>query len=131
MHCRKFQYCIILFVILVVFQHAECEEPVNREIHHLLQYIENAGCSFIRNNKAYEGAEARAHIQKKYDYFKARIKTTDDFITLAATKSSMSGKPYKVRCNDREISCAEWLNAELQMFRSVSHRIYEAVFYSL
>jgi hypothetical protein len=122
MHCGKFQYCIasafILIVIFGVSQSAESEECVNREINHLLQYIENAGCTFIRNNKAYEGAEARAHIQKKYDYFKARIKTTEDFIKYAATKSSMCGNPYKVRCKGLEISCAEWLTFELERFRS-------------
>ena len=122
MHNRKFQFCIamalILFVVLVVSQRAESEEIVNREINHLLQYVENAGCTFIRNGKAYNGAEARAHIQKKYDYFKDRIKTTEDFITHAATKSTMSGKPYMVRCSGREISCAEWLNVELERFRS-------------
>jgi hypothetical protein len=109
---------LILLVILVVSHRAESEEGVNREINHLLQYIENAGCTFIRNHKAYDAAEARAHIQKKYDYFKARIKTTEDFITYAATKSTMSGKPYKVRCKGREIFCAEWLNVELAKFRS-------------
>jgi hypothetical protein len=120
MRNRNFQFCmaLILLVILVVSHRAESEEGVNREINHLLQYIENAGCTFIRNHKAYDGAEARAHIQKKYDYFKARIKTTEDFITYAATKSTMSGKPYKVRCKGREIFCAEWLNVELAKFRS-------------
>lgn len=118
MHKRNFHVCIILLFILAVSQHAACDEPVNREIDHLLQYVENAGCTFIRNNKSYDGTEARAHIQKKYDYFKGRIKTTEDFISYAATKSTMSGKPYKVRCNGREIPCAEWLNVELEKFRS-------------
>ena len=119
MHYRNFQFCIILiFVVLVVFQRAESDEGVNREINHLLRFIENSGCTFIRNGKAYDAVEARAHIQKKYDYFKARIKTTEDFIKHAATKSSMSGKLYEVRCIDREILCAEWLSVELERFRS-------------
>lgn len=109
---------VFLIVILIAPQHAGGEESVNQEIDHLLQYVENAGCTFIRNSKAYDGAEARAHIQKKYDYFKDSIKTTEDFITHAATKSTLSGKPYKVRCNDREMLCAEWLNVELESFRS-------------
>lgn len=109
---------LILLVILVVSHRAESEEPVNREINHLLQYIENADCAFIRNGRVYDAVEARTHIQNKYDYFKARIKTTEDFIKYAATKSSMSGKPYKVRCNEREILCAEWLKVELEKFRS-------------
>ena len=118
MHKRNFHVCIILLFILAVFQHADSEEGVNHEINHLLQYIEDSDCTFIRNGKAYDTVEARAHIQKKYDYFKARIKTTEDFITHAATKSTMSGKPYKVRCNGLEIPCAEWLKVELERFRS-------------
>jgi hypothetical protein len=119
MYYRNFQFCIVfLFVILVVSQRAHTEEGVKQEISHLLQYIENSGCTFIRNGKAYDAVEARVHIQKKYDYFKVRTKTTEDFIKYAATKSSMSGKPYKVRCETREILCAEWLTVELEKFRS-------------
>ncbi len=117
-HNRNFKfYIIFLLVILVVSQRAEGEEGVNREIDHLLQYIEISGCTFIRNGKAYDAAEARVHIKKKYDYFMDRIKTSGDFIKYAATKSSMSGKPYKVWCNGREIFCADWLSAELKKFR--------------
>ena len=113
MHYRNFKFCIVfLLVILVVSQRSESEEGANQEINHLLQYIENSSCTFIRNGKAYNSAEARAHIQKKYDYFKVRVKTTEDFVKYAATKSSMSGKPYKVRCNGLEILCAEWLNVD-------------------
>ena len=118
MHKRNFHVCIILLFILAVYQHADSEEGVNREINHLLQYIEDSSCTFIRNGKAYDTVEARAHIQKKYDYFKGRIKTTEDFISYAATKSTLSSKRYKVRCNGLEIFCAEWLNAELERFRS-------------
>ena len=119
MRYRNFQFCIVfLLVFLVVSHRAESEEGVNQEVNHLLQYIENSGCTFIRNGKAYDGAEARAHIQKKYDYFKSRIKTTEDFIKYAATKSSMSGKPYKVRFNGQEILCVDWLNVELEKFRN-------------
>ena len=118
----KFSTALILLIILVVSQSAESDEGVNREINHLLQYIENAGCAFIRNHKAYDGAQARAHIQKKYDYFKARIKTTEDFIKYAATKSSMSDKPYMVRCNGLEILCAEWLTVELEKFRKTGEK---------
>ena len=107
---RGVPLCLIfLIVILVVAQHAQSEVAVNLEIDHLLEYIENAGCMFVRNNTAYDGTKARAHIQKKYDYFKDRIKTTEDFIMHDATKSTMSGKLYKVRCDGREMLCAEWL----------------------
>jgi hypothetical protein len=87
------------------------------EIQHLLAYIGQSPCQFIRNDKVYDAAAARAHIQKKYDHLRSRIKTTEDFIRYAATQSSMSGKPYRIRCGDTTMPCAEWLHAELARYR--------------
>jgi len=53
----------------------------------------------------------------KYEYTKRWIKSAEDFIKYTATKSSMSGRPYTVRCDGREILCAEWLSEELNRFR--------------
>lgn len=89
----------------------------DREIQHLLAYIAGTECRFIRNGKEYGPEEARKHIQKKYEYARNRIKTAEDFIQGVASKSSMSGKPYKIRCKDQTILCADWLGAELQRFR--------------
>jgi hypothetical protein len=97
---------------------AESADSVSREIDHLLQFIERSDCIFIRNGKEKNAADALAHIQKKYDYSKGRVKTTEDFIKYAATKSSMSDKPYKVRCSGREIRTADWLYKELQRLRN-------------
>jgi hypothetical protein len=94
------------------------ENGVQKEIVHLLHYIENSDCIFIRNGREGTAADARNHIQKKYEYFKDRVKTTEDFIRYAATKSSLSGTPYRVRCNGRETGTAEWLRSELQRHRS-------------
>ncbi len=113
-------YVTFLFLVLTVVLPAESEESVSQEIVHLLQYIESSACIFIRNGEEHSAAEARAHIQKKYDHVKNRIRTTEDFIKYAAAKSSMSGKPYMVRCNGREISNADWLNTELQKLRNRS-----------
>jgi hypothetical protein len=110
-------YAALLFFVLVLAVSADSTEDVNHEIDHLLQFIESSGCTFIRNNKEGSSAKARAHIQKKYNYIKDRVKTTEDFIKQAATKSSMSGKPYKIRCSGKEILLADWLNAELQRLR--------------
>ncbi len=116
---RIFQiYAFFLFFVLAAALPAESEESVSKEINHLLQYIESSGCIFIRNGKEYNSVKARAHIQKKYDYINGRINKTEDFIKYAATRSSMSGKLYKVRCNGRELGNADWLNTELQKLRT-------------
>ena len=111
-------YAAFLFFCLPAALHAESGEGVQKEINHLFQYIERSGCVFIRNSKEGTPAEARAHIQKKYDYFSDRVKTAEDFITCAATQSSLSGTPYRVRCNGQETRTADWLHAELQKLRS-------------
>ncbi|MGB6290133.1 MAG: DUF5329 domain-containing protein, partial [Desulfobulbales bacterium] len=118
---RTFHFCVaFLFLVMTIALPAESEEIASQEIVHLLQYIESSDCIFIRNGKEYTAAEAMAHIQKKYEYFKDRVKTSEDFIKYAATKSSISGKPYVVRCNGREIRNADWLNTELQKLRNRS-----------
>ena len=116
---KTFQiYTVFLFIILTVALPANSEESVSQEIDHLLQYIESSNCIFIRNGSESSAAEARAHIQKKYDHFKDRIKNAEDFIKYAATKSTISSKPYKVRCNEDEILNVDWLNAELKKYRN-------------
>jgi hypothetical protein len=111
-------YAAFLFFCLPVALPAESAEGMRQEINHLLQYIESSGCIFIRNGKESTPVEARAHIQKKYDYFRNRVKNTEDFIKYAATKSTISGKPYKVRCNGRETRNADWLHTELDKLRN-------------
>ena len=103
---------------LMVFCPCTSHADMGAEIEHLLQYIDTSDCSFIRNGKSHDSTDAGAHIRKKYDYVKGRIKTTEDFIRYAATKSSMSGRPYQVICNNEKMATAEWLTRELARFRS-------------
>lgn len=90
------------------------------EIDHLLDFIAGSPCAFIRNGVAYDGAKAANHIKDKYDYYRADIRSAEDFIALAASKSAMSGKPYLVQCDGAEMSAAEWLTQELSAFRQRS-----------
>ncbi|MCP4406485.1 MAG: DUF5329 domain-containing protein [Gammaproteobacteria bacterium] len=115
-HLRKvlLSACIFLFVSISVTAGTE------GEIQYLLQYIGNTDCSFIRNNNTYSGMKAKAHIEKKYAYAQAWIQSTEDFIRLTATKSSISGKSYLVRCQGVEYRSAQWLSSKLQRFRNLN-----------
>lgn len=93
--------------------HADMES----EIEHLLCYIETSGCTFDRNGTIHSSEEAGEHIRKKFNYAKRWIKTTEDFIRHTATKSSISGKPYRVTCDGVERPTAKWLKEELLRFR--------------
>ena len=87
------------------------------EIQHLMDYIAGSQCRFIRNGKTYDAEAAQAHIQRKYDHIRRRVRTTEDFIDLAASRSTMSGEPYRVQCGAETLLCADWLRAELERRR--------------
>ena len=89
-----------------------------QEINHLLDYVANTDCQYDRNGQIYDGLEARDHINMKYEYYKAKIETTEDFIKFAATKSKLSGEKYKIRCPDYEpVYAGDWLINELIIYR--------------
>ncbi len=95
--------------------------PQRAEIEALLDRLQTSGCDFNRNGSWYSGTEARAHLQKKADYLdgKEMIHSAEQFIELGATGSSMSGKPYLVRCKGvAALESAPWLKAQLKALRS-------------
>jgi hypothetical protein len=115
------RYCIsFLIIVATVLAPMESRADTEIEIKHLIEYIENSKCTFIRNGKEYSTEEALTHIQNKYKYAKRWIKSAEDFIKYTVTKSSMSGQPYTVWCNGQKILSAKWLTAELKRFRKKS-----------
>ena len=112
----KGMICLI-WCVVVLFPFPS-HGDMGTEINHLLEYIDASDCTFIRNGKAHDGKEAGAHIRRKYGHIKNRVKTTEDFIQYAATKSSMSGQSYQVICSGKKMATAEWLTKELERFRN-------------
>ena len=85
-------------------------ETVDETIRYLIDYVAKSNCTFLRNGDPHVGKEAAAHFQSKYDYFKDKIKTPEDFIQKAATQSMLTGQPYLIKTPDgRTIPCAQWL----------------------
>lgn len=91
------------------------------EIQALLDRISGSGCNFQRNGEWHSGTAARQHLAKKYEYL-LRVRpamTTEEFIASAATSSSVSGKPYLVRCGGgQNILGATWMTAEVAKLRA-------------
>ncbi len=104
--------CLMLWSLAT---HAGTE--VQRDVDHLLTFIETSDCTFLRNGREYDAQEAREHIQKKYNYAKDAIETTEQFIEYTATRSHLSGQSYRVNCAGQEQVSSEWLGAELQRYR--------------
>ena len=105
-------------ILIVLSIGAARADPLGDEIVHLINFVRHSSCTFIRNGTEYKGSEAAAHIQDKYEYYKDEIKTVEDFIENAASKSAMSGKPYEVRCDGKILLAADWIRAEDATYRA-------------
>ena len=89
------------------------------EIAGLMDGLVKSGCQFQRNGDWHDAAAARAHLQRKYDYLlkKDLVDSSEQFIQRAASHSSLSGKPYRVKCGAREVEAAAWFKLQLQQLR--------------
>lgn len=119
-----FQKALLLGALFVVSMQA-CAAPsptAKREIARLMDALSHSGCQFQRNGSWYGAAEARAHLQRKYDYLlkKDKVDTAEQFIERAASQSSMSGRAYRVKCQGREQEASAWFGVQLQKLRSTA-----------
>jgi hypothetical protein len=97
---------------------ADVPDAERHEVEHLLDYLRSSGCTMERNGERHSGADAYVHVKKKYDYFRGRIETTEDFIEYSATKSTLSGSYYRVICpGDPPVRTRDWLLEELRRYR--------------
>jgi hypothetical protein len=111
----------LLLAILPLSSLAAPAPAARQEISHLIGYLTASGCSFQRNGSWHDAAQAAKHLQRKYDYLLKRdlVASSEDFIARAASESSLSGKPYQVRCgDDAPVASAAWLKAELTKYRA-------------
>jgi hypothetical protein len=84
------------------------------EIDELITFVRTSDVRFIRNGKEYSAAECADHLRDKLGKARDRVRTTNDFINGAASKSYLSGKPYMVKFADgRTQPTGEWLRAHL------------------
>lgn len=96
-----------------------------REIDALIAELGASKCEFERNGSWHDAKAARAHLQKKFDYLRKRsmADTAELFIERAASKSSISGKAYRVRCPGKAAEPSErWFRQRLQTLRSAGPR---------
>ncbi len=120
------QASISIFIALILSNplHALADQTppqVRKEIEALFKSLHSANCQFNRNGSWYNSTEAQAHLTKKLAHFEKRsmINTTEDFIQLAASSSSTSGKAYQVKCgNDAAVESNSWLSNQLKMLRA-------------
>lgn len=111
------RFFLLMFVVLSVCGAQANQSGFEDEVAHLLNYIEQSDCTFIRNGTSYSSAEARAHIGRKYDHIKSRISSAEQFITYGASRSSITGRAYTVDCAGASMESGRWLGEELERYR--------------
>jgi hypothetical protein len=99
---------------------------IRAEIDGLMARMSASSCQFERNGSWYSAADARKHLLRKLDYIEGRRETlasAEQFIDVAASKSSFSGRPYRVRCGSADaMPSRDWLLRELKALRSAERR---------
>jgi hypothetical protein len=111
---------VAAFVILALFSAAvNAQENVEKKkIAFLISSVENLkGAVFIRNGAEYDGKAAAEHLRLKLKNAGGRVQTADDFITLCASRSYMTGSPYMIRLSDgKTIKSEEYFRKKLKEY---------------
>ncbi len=117
---RATQYLasVLLFLFLSSVSADVPQEQVV-EVEHLIAYLADSDCRMVRNSKSHSAQEGAKHMRRKYDYFRDKISSTEEFIEYAGTKSTMSGRLYEVLCIGQEPEFSrDWLLKELKAYRN-------------
>jgi hypothetical protein len=110
---------LMVVILTALVRPIVAAESLEQTTDYLLQYVANSEATFIRNGAEHIPAEAVEHIKAKYVHFKNQIKTPEDFIRLAASKSLLTGSPYLVRMpGAKEMRLDAWLTAALNAHRA-------------
>lgn len=96
---------------------AEGPDPKEKaRIEALISHVEGLkGAKFIRNGGEYDSKTAGRFLRGKWKDQEKAIHTAADFIALAGTRSSSTGKPYLIRLEAAEaVPCADYLKERLR-----------------
>lgn len=114
--------CSLLgLLVLPVLGMAQLTPAARKEIDLLLSAVGTSGCEFMRGGTAHSAAAAQQHLQQKYEYLASRdgLNSTEDFIAKAATRSSMTGEAYGIRCaGSTPLASEAWMKARLRAMRA-------------
>lgn len=113
-------FAVLLLAAIWPAGHAGAGEAAQREIASLIEAVGASGCRFQRNGRWHPPEAAQAHLQRKLDAARRRglEGSAEDFIARVASRSSLTGRPYRVRCDGvPEQSAAEWFGTRLQRMR--------------
>lgn len=87
------------------------------EIEYLLDFVAASDCDFERNGEVHSAADAAGHLRLKYRRGARHAATAEQFIDRLASKSSWTGKQYRVTCGGVTEPSGTWLHRALQDYR--------------
>ena len=112
-------YSLIVMLFLTHMARADVPPESQHEVDYLIAFVSKTPCQIDRNWTLHSGPEALEHIQQKYDYFRDDISTTEEFIEYSASKSTMTGRDYLLKCKGQSsLKTRDWLLQELQTYRA-------------
>lgn len=116
---------LLTFLLTMLFATTIAAAPLapaaRSEIDGLLSRLESSACEFGRSGSWYTASEAKSHLLRKLAWLedKGLVQTTEQFIERAASKSSITGEPYLVRCaSGPPVDSGSWLRGQLKAMRS-------------
>jgi hypothetical protein len=111
----RFIACLF-FALVPSLQAAGAPAEERAKIEALITHIGSLKKAvFIRNGKEYDAASAAKFLRGKWEANDKEIRSAAEFIEKVATKSSTSGKPYRIRLEDgKETDCGPYLTGRLK-----------------
>lgn len=122
---------VVLLLFIAVRGYADDFSETDK-INYLIASVEGLqGATFIRNGSEHDARTASSHLRRKLKAMGDKVKTAEDFISLCASKSSMTGKPYLIRLADGSIIKSElFFNDKLKALaaKNYKHKDSSALF---
>ena len=118
---QRLLFFLLIFGVAAAGDAAVLPPTARAEIDALLSRLEASSCTFNRNGTWYPATEAKSHLLRKLKYLEDRgmVRTTEQFIELAGSSSSTTGKPYLVKCGSgAAVESGAWMQSQLQIIRS-------------
>lgn len=111
----------LLLAFAALPAHATPDARADADIRHLITFIADSGCTFIRNGDAHDAKSASEHLAMKYGKARSRLATPEQFIEHVASASFFTGRPYRVQCPAQaERNSGDWLRSELARWRTTA-----------
>jgi hypothetical protein len=100
----------VIFSSLPLFADTSATGERDR-IRCLISHIEGLkDATFVRNGVCYGSGVAAQFLRRKWEANQDKVRTTADFISHVASRSSTTGKPYLIRFkNGQEVECGKYL----------------------